>query len=899
MKVVGVTGTNGKTTTTFLLDAIFREAGHVTGLIGTVEYRIGDVVVPADYTTPPSQRYQALLGLMARVGVTHVASEVSSHALAQRRVDGTSFDVAVFTNLTRDHLDFHGTMAAYAAAKRRLFNDLLATSTKRNPRAILNVDDARGRTLAKSLPRRVEVRTFSVRRSATADVYPRRVVEGVDGLRGIIATPRGHIDLSSPLVGTHNLSNILAAIAAAQAVGVPRSAIARALAKAHGAPGRLERVVNGVGIHAFVDYAHTPDALRCVLRTGRKLARTEGGKVIVVFGCGGARDAGKRPKMGRVADALADRVFVTSDNPRGENPATIARAIVGGMKVRRKLTVELDRGAAIRRAVAEASRGDVVLIAGKGHEAYQEIGRQLRFFDDRQELALALKQRIDGTIANELRPRVLDPIATFEATVEEVAEAVSARALRGVTRRSIRGVAFTLETTTPGCLFVLYPEARLEQTPDLLAAVARAGAAAALVSRAFSSFMARAHGPVQGVDVLVVDDVVRALHQLAGWNRRRFRGPVVAITGSAGKSSTTQLTAALLRRRWSVHRSESYQNGQLGVFVTLLRLRPEDEVAVVEVGISAPGEMRCLVEMLAPTIAVVLNASIAHTQFLGTSVAHEQSLIWDGAKRSTVLVYDGSDPVLDELARRHAGRRLPFGTNATSVVRAEDVRASSVETRFELVIGHARASVRLPRPGLHHVANALAAASVGVGLELPIHEIAEGLSVELPPLPGRAVTIRLAEGVTLIDDTYNSNLKSALASLERLMLEDVTSSQRRRRVAILADMRDLGELSRKAHEEVGTAAAHAGIDLLIFIGPESKAAASAALAAGMGSRRVRHFERREDGIRKAAAAIRARDIVLVKGSAGMMMHELVNVIRERFVEPSKRARGGARSSSRV
>ena len=532
MKVVGVTGTNGKTTTTFLLDALFRAAGHCTGIIGTVEYRVGPLTLTADFTTPPAPEYQGLLEVMRQSGVSHVASEVSSHALSEQRVAGTDFDAAIFTNLTRDHLDYHGTMKAYGEAKRRLFVELLPASRKKSRTAIINIDDAFGRRLASSLPPRVKAVTFSLRASTGADLFPRELVVGPRGMRGVLATPLGDLELDSPLIGSFNLSNILGVVGAALAVGVPMSVLPEGLAQARGAPGRLERVENERGIHAFVDYAHSPDALSKILKTCRTLAKRDGGKLIVVFGCGGERDSGKRPMMGRLAQQLADRVFVTSDNPRGESPAAILKAIVGGMASLAGVTVEPDREKAIGLATASARSGDVLVIAGKGHEAYQVTGAETRFFDDREELALALAGR---TARNRtaVAPRSIRAVPSFSAKVSEIAEAIAARPAFKVRDRPLRQLAFNPADVKPGSAFVLHPATRLERTPDILSAVSRAGARCVIMSRAYFSYLGRLDAPLPKISLLLVDDVDAALEKLAFWHRRRFELPVVAIHGSS------------------------------------------------------------------------------------------------------------------------------------------------------------------------------------------------------------------------------------------------------------------------------------------------------------------------------------------------------------------------------
>lgn len=381
LALVGITGTSGKTTTAFLVEALLRGAGHRTGLIGTIEYRIGDARESAGQTTPEAVEVQALLARMRAAGVTAAAMEVSSHALALSRVDGIDFDVAVFTNLTQDHLDFHRTMDEYRRAKARLFA-LLDAGRKPRRTAVVNADDASSAAMVDDVT--VRVLTYGMR-AAGADVRPRRVVSDAGGIQLDADTPAGPVAVRSRLVGEHNAMNLLAAIAVGVALDVPAPRIGEALSGVGVVPGRFERVEVGQPFLVVVDYAHKPDALEHVLRTGRKLV-TGPGRLGVVFGCGGDRDRGKRPMMGEIAVRLADRTWVTSDNPRTERPEAIIDEILAGIPAgppARHVAIP-DRRAAIRDALGWARPGDVVVIAGKGHETYQIVGADVLPFDDRQ-----------------------------------------------------------------------------------------------------------------------------------------------------------------------------------------------------------------------------------------------------------------------------------------------------------------------------------------------------------------------------------------------------------------------------------------------------------------------------------------------------------------------------------
>jgi len=391
MPVVGVTGTNGKTTTSYLLSSILDAAGLRAGMLGTVAYRIGGEDREASRTTPEAPDVQQLLGEMLAHGCKSAVMEVSSHALSLKRVDGMRFAAGVFTNLTRDHLDFHEDMEAYFAAKRRLFEMLPDEAP-----GVINADDPRGASLVELCRHPV---TYGL--AATADVSTSNIDMTLGGMRFEVTTPKGTVQISSKLVGRPNVYNILAATATAVSLELPVAAIEEGVSGLRGVPGRFEVVSDsGDAVTVVVDYAHTDDALRNLLETARPLAPN---RLITVFGCGGDRDRSKRPLMGMVAARLSDVVVITSDNPRSEEPARIIEEIergipAGSQASSRSPIVEslVDRSAAIERAVAIAAPGDLVLIAGKGHEKYQQIGDRVLPFDDSEVAKAALARRRRG-----------------------------------------------------------------------------------------------------------------------------------------------------------------------------------------------------------------------------------------------------------------------------------------------------------------------------------------------------------------------------------------------------------------------------------------------------------------------------------------------------------------------
>ena len=402
MTLIGITGTNGKTTVAYLIESILLKAGHKTGVIGTINYRYADQTFNNPMTTPESPDLHRILAQMRAAGVTHVVMEASSHAMDLYRVRGCWFDVAVFTNLSQDHLDFRGNMQAYWSSKKKLFTDYLTQGPKMERAvAVINCNDPRGRELTDSLPMRV-VKTGS---NPDCEIRIENYQCELIGTTGKAATPGGSFDFKTPLVGVHNVENILNATGVGSALKIAPSAIKEGIEALSAIPGRLESITNNTGRYVYVDYAHTPDALENAVSAIKEIAPA---RIICVFGCGGDRDQKKRPLMGEVVARLCDLAIVTSDNPRTENPLAIIEQILPGVKQAKGVeyapgdlrngyeakgsVVEPDRRRAIELGINVSRPDDAVLIAGKGHETYQIIGNTTIDFDDREEARKALNK---------------------------------------------------------------------------------------------------------------------------------------------------------------------------------------------------------------------------------------------------------------------------------------------------------------------------------------------------------------------------------------------------------------------------------------------------------------------------------------------------------------------------
>jgi UDP-N-acetylmuramoyl-L-alanyl-D-glutamate--2,6-diaminopimelate ligase len=406
--LIGITGTNGKTTTTYLLESVFRKAGYQVGVIGTINYRFGEKAVPAPNTTPESLDLQRILWEMWKEGVSHVIMEVSSHGLDLDRVLGCQFDGAVFTNFTSEHLDYHKTMEQYFESKKKLFSYYLMESRKKRRFAVTNHDDPSGEEIIKGID--LPVIRYGLSRSC--DITADQVTSSLEGLSCKIRTPKGDFSVHSKLIGKFNLYNILASVAVGMGMNIPLETLKEGIEGLEGVSGRFEKVENQRGIHVIVDYAHTHDALERVLSGLRGILENgpqHRGKMITVFGCGGDRDRTKRPLMGEIAGKYSDLAILTSDNPRTEDPLAILDEVERGFKslplkewhpneielwrLRKGYLRVPDRREAIRMAIRLAHPSDAVLIAGKGHEDYQIMGKKKFPFDDRIEARKALEEK--------------------------------------------------------------------------------------------------------------------------------------------------------------------------------------------------------------------------------------------------------------------------------------------------------------------------------------------------------------------------------------------------------------------------------------------------------------------------------------------------------------------------
>ncbi len=864
MTLIGITGTNGKTTTSYLLESILTSAGYKTGVIGTVSYRWPGGTIDAPYTTPTPQLLHGALAQMRDAGCTHVVMEVTSFALSMSRVAGMKFAVAGFSNLTQDHLDVHGTMEAYRDAKRKLFTHYLAPDGA----AVVNVDDPEGLGMAEGCPRVLRVTA----KNQLTEIRAVETVSSVRGITGTIVTPTGEIPIEAkPLLGHYNVENLALAVGICEALGVAHDVIESGIRTLHGVPGRVERVPNDADLDIVVDYAHTPDALRNVLTALRPLTRK---RLICVFGCGGDRDPTKRPKMGAEVVALADLAIVTSDNPRTEEPRAIIDQIL--VAVPKPFFVDVDRRVAIRAAVSEATPGDVVVIAGKGHEDYQILGTTKHHFDDREEAKAAIFDRFR-------RAHV--------ALADDCNGALRAGGAVPLGRGSIPGI----EPPSSGYCTRVVIDSRIAAKGDLYVAVRgeahdghtfcvdaiRAGATAIVVDKADRQWAPveptmmdpelsdlREHGKLRAA-VIVVDDTRQAIASIAHGHRTRWNGKLVAVTGSAGKTTTKELIRAALGAAGPTHGADGSLNNETGVPLTLLGLRPFHAYGVVEMGMRGRGQIEHLTKISEPDVAVVVNAGTAHIELLGSTdaIAEAKSEIWIGLRDGGTIVRPIDDPRLEEHARRHKprARHVTFGdTGDVSLVeyKAHDAGSSIVIDAFG-----SRYPLELHLVGKHVAIDACAALAAAHAAGASVEQAIAGLGRARPPaMRGEIVVVGKRK---IIVDCYNANPASMAAALQALAERATGLSG----LAVIGDMRELGDHAAKAHAEAGALAKELGLGV-IAIGDHAQTVVDAA----GGDAEV------ADSPAAAAARALARtsigDWILLKASRGMRLERVLEAIRD-------------------
>lgn len=873
LKVIGVTGTNGKTTTAVLIAQLCNAAGGKAAAIGTLGTWTAEGVRQGKLTTPEPAELHDIFAQLLKEGFSHVAMEVSSHALDQGRVSGVQFAAAVWTNLSRDHLDYHGTFAAYAAAKARLFAEFGLSPQH----CAVNGDDPQA-----SAPwDRGQAQAWSQGAHPAAEHQVCDLRCDAKGLRFLLKTAgRPDLAVAAPLIGRHNAENLTAALLACRMVGLPDGALAAACPQLQAPRGRLEPVPNSRGALVVVDYAHTPDALEKVLAALRPLV-APAGRLMVVFGCGGDRDPGKRPMMGQIAGQLADLTVVTSDNPRSESPEAIVAAVLPGLKAaaavelagleqahlatlgrRRGYVHRVDRGHAIRTAIAALQPGDVLCIAGKGHEVTQTIGDQQLPFDDAQVAAKWLGQ-----------PGAAVPATEAHHYAFSFTGGLAARVCGGQLLCPGRGHTRALSTDSRhiahGSLFVALPGERFDGG-DYVAEVLRKGAAG-VVCAVGKGQPHVALAVDSGAWLVEVADPLLALGELARHYRLRFSPAVLGITGSNGKTTTKELAALALSPLGPVLATEGNHNNRIGVPLTAARLGKHHVAAVVEMGMSIPGEIKQLAYIGVPRFAIVTSVAEAHLLGMGSleAIAEEKFDLPRALPKDGVAILPIDEPTMRPLAAQLSCRIVWFGRDKGDVHLVGSVTSGGLDgdtpwQRFRAQVGPTTVDVRLPGLGVHLAHNALAALAAAWVMGADLRLATEALQ-GYRPVGQRMLPSRIGPWL-LLQDCYNANPRSTETALETL------ATLPGPRAAVLGSMLELGPTEAELHQRVGAKASQLGIDVLIAVGP--MAGSYAAGCAGGPTKAVQCSSHAQ-----AAQALQSEmasgGTVLVKGSRGARMEQVV------------------------
>ncbi|MDY3331119.1 MAG: bifunctional UDP-N-acetylmuramoyl-L-alanyl-D-glutamate--2,6-diaminopimelate ligase MurE/UDP-N-acetylmuramoyl-tripeptide--D-alanyl-D-alanine ligase MurF [Pelistega sp.] len=823
LAVIAITGTNGKTSCANWVAKALTQQGVACATIGT----LGTILpngenLGGSLTTPDVLSVHRLLAELKQKNIDAVTIEASSIGLVQGRLDGVRIKVAGFTNLTLDHLDIHQSMQEYERCKGLLFQ------WPALEQAIINLDDEAGVRFFQQSQAKTTV-GYSMKGHPAAAIQAKEYQFADYGLSFNLSLPEGETQVLTRLVGEHNIANLLLTAGILQALGWGSSKIAKTITLLEAVPGRLETVHVPEGVSSqglplvVVDYSHTPDSLFHALKALRPSATARQGQLICVFGCGGDRDPSKRPIMGKISAESADISYVTSDNPRTEDPAAILAQITQAMPA--GTFAHIDRAYTIVHAILKASAQDVILIAGKGHETYQEVHHQKTAFDDRL------------------------------------------WALFGLLLKSGAKVNTDSRTIAPGEIFVALKGDAFD-AHNFLAEVEQRGAVAAVVSQQTVGLkMAQ----------ILVDDTLKALSQAAKAWRSAFDLPVIAVTGSNGKTTCKEMIASILQAHVGVEHclaTTGNLNNHIGVPLSLLKLNPNYKAAVFELGMNHPGEIAALADMAQAQVALVNNAQREHQEFMKTveAVAYENGESLKALPEQGVAVYPADESytaIWDQLAG--ARPKILFGQGGQ--VYASEVQTNALGSSFILhyeavpglsKVANSQVPITLAIPGAHNVRNALAAAACALAIKVPLATIAEGLS-NFKAVNGRMQQYQLQNGVVLINDTYNANPDSVIAAI------DVMTQLPQPATLVLGDMGEVGDDGPKMHAEVGLYAKQKGIHQLLAMGTLCQEAAK---AFGEGAQ---HF----NDIEALVATLKANattKTILVKGSRFMKMERVVQAL---------------------
>lgn len=839
LRLIGVTGTNGKTSVSFILKHLLEKNGCKVGLIGTIQIMIGAQIYENRFTTPDAYDFHYYLNLMREKGCDTVIMEVSSHSLSLDRVYGVHFHVAGFTNLSQDHLDFHKDMESYFTAKKMLFEmaDI----------GVTNVDDDYGKRV---LDGKACAKLSYAVHEQSADYLAKNIRSRPDGIDFELLAPGNIGRIKLPIPGEFSVYNALCAAVCAAAAGVPFPLIVEGLSTVNGVKGRLEVVPTGRDFTAIIDYAHTPDGVEKAIQAMRPTCI---GRLVTVVGCGGDRDRTKRPLMGCTAAKLSDMVIVTSDNPRTEEPSKIINDILEGMKDTKTPYVVIEnRGEAIWYAIMTARTNDVILFVGKGHETYQILGKEKIHFDEREKIAEAL------TLLSERDKQQIEPLS-----LKEVAKAIG---IKTAAQAQCLSISTDSRIVGEGALFFAIRGESFDGHSFIDAAFQK-GAVAAVCDHDV---------PVAQGTILEVKDTREALLDLAAHYRMKFDIPVIGLTGSVGKTTTKEMIACVLSSQFETLKTEGNLNNEIGVPRMLFQLKRNHERAILEMGMNHFGEISRLSKTIRPTMGIITNIGVSHIETLGSQegILKAKLELLDGMPANAPLLLNGDDKLLYEASTQVKNPVYLYGIdNPECVCVAKEIRQTGEGTNFIIEYEGKHHDVFLPAVGKHNVYNALCAFLAGA-----LQGVEAGRAVEAlhryQPAGMRQRVVRIGE-LTVIEDCYNASPDSVKAALT--VLASLPTSGKR--VAVLGDMLELGDYASQAHSDCGKAAVHAHVDALYGYGDYAKYYVQEAVSGGV---ETALFDDKVVLTQTLIERLAPGDTVLFKGSRGMKLEEVLRMFYERW-----------------
>ena len=850
MKLIGVTGTNGKTTLATMIKEILASKGHRVGFIGTTGCLINGKPAQSDASTPTTPRVHELYRLlyeMAKSGCDCVVMEVSSFALEQNRIGPAKFRIAVFTNLTQDHLDYHGDMESYYEAKKKLFTEHCET-------AIINIDDNYGLRLYGELAGKGIERISCSIGGQPADLKGSNIKFENGVTKFWITASNKSYPFTVPMMGTYNVMNAIEAIAACVKLSLGVNAIAAALGAFPGVKGRCEFISTGRDFMVICDYAHTPDALENMLPNIKENCT---GRLICLFGCGGDRDKTKRPLMAKAAEKHADLLIITSDNPRNEDPEEIINDIVGGLEHTKPYMRITDRKAAIRRAVTIAEKGDIIVLAGKGHEDYQILKDDVHIHFDEREI---VKEIMKNYVRKRYDPDIYEPI-----TINEIMDITGGKphSIRNYDRQVPMSWMFSdTREIIQGGVFVAIKGERFDGH-DFARRAVEMGAVLAITERTLPD-----------VPSIVVKSTRKALLDLSRYHRMKFSPVVVGITGSVGKTTTKDMISLALSCKHSVFKTAGNHNNEIGLPFTVFKLNRSCSAAVLEMGMSDFGEIERLSRASHPTICVITNIGYSHIETLGSQegILDAKLEILKGADRNAPLIVNGDDPLLAKVKEEYDGYRtvITYGIESEKA----DYRATEICNFSDRIYFNIRhhdeiiCDVTLYCLGKHNIYNALAAICVAVSAGCDPVAAAEMLSCFQPDSLRQHIHRRGEQ--LIITDCYNASPDSVKAAID--VLCELKPKEGGRRVAVLGDMLELGNESERLHREIGEYVVQKGIDIMVCYGKNAKYIAERADELGV---HAGWSEDEKTVLNFMKYKFKPNDIVLFKASRAMHMEELI------------------------